>query len=67
MVDQFVTPKNRTSIVWQYFGFPKGQKASDVSLYTSEQQEEMVSNIVSKDNASSASDVRVRDYLLTRC
>ena len=26
MADQFVTPKNRTSIVWQYFGFPKGQK-----------------------------------------
>ena len=28
MADQFaiVTPKNRTSKVWEYFGFPKGQK-----------------------------------------
>ena len=26
MANQFVAPKNRTSTVWQYFGFRKGQK-----------------------------------------
>ena len=26
MADRLITPRNRTSKVWQYFGFPKGQQ-----------------------------------------
>jgi len=37
MADQsleLVTPKNRTSKVWQYFGFPKGHKEEKKAFCT---------------------------------